>query len=173
MPIFKVFITPSPRHEILFVSKIINHPPVFCNVSGTPYLNADAAISSTMDAPTKEPAKPKWAATSPDIIGPVVCPVSIMEPKIPMADPRLSFVLRSAMSAEVAEVTMEMLKPNRMQTVIMPAKCVAREKAAIHAAPATGTQVFWGCLPCLSENLPIRGLETASVIIWEERHIPI
>ena len=50
-------------------------------------LNINAAIMRTIKAAKKDLENPKYVATTPETSGPVVCPMSMIEPRIPMADP--------------------------------------------------------------------------------------
>ena len=51
---------------------------------------------------------------NPETRGPAVCPISMTEPSRPIAEPLDSLLLRSAISADVAEVTIERLRPKAM-----------------------------------------------------------
>lgn len=59
--------------------------------------------------------RPKETARIPPTMGPVVCPIAIIEPSIPMAEPWLSVLLRSAICAALADVTIEIDKPRRIE----------------------------------------------------------
>jgi hypothetical protein len=93
-------------------------------------------------------------------------------PNTPMADPRISQRLMSATAAEVAEVTIERLRPMRMLNASSRIKFA---EAAMHAAAATpnnAPQTICPERPCRSDNLPMTGLVTASVITWAARQMP-
>jgi hypothetical protein len=47
-------------------------------------LNINAAIIRTIEAAKKDLENPKYVATTPETSGPVVCPMSMIEPRIPM-----------------------------------------------------------------------------------------
>lgn len=97
--------------------------------------NMHATIKSTSDAPVKDFEIPKYTAMTPDTKGPAVCPISIIEPSTPMAEPRPSILLRSAMNADVADVTTERLNPKRMLNTSRGTNEVNRENPPIQNAP--------------------------------------
>lgn len=78
---------------------------------------------------------PRCKPTNPEIRGPVVCPMSITDPNIPIAEPLVSLLLKSAMKAEVAEVTMDKLNPKRILKKSIEIKDLKREKLPIQIAP--------------------------------------
>src|SRR4030067_3221417 len=97
--------------------------------------NIDAAIMRTKDAPMNAFSYPKYAATIPEISGPVVWPISIIEPSTPIAEPWVSRLLKSEMKAEVAEVTMERLNPNNILNAIRGINDLKSEKLPMQIAP--------------------------------------
>jgi hypothetical protein len=126
--------------------------------------NIKAASISTKDALIKDFERLKYVATIPEIKGPVVCPMSIMEPRIPIAEPRASALLRSAIKADVADVTTDKLNPKRMLKTNKGKKDLNNEKLPIQSEPIKAPKNICGFLPCLSEKLPITGFIRARVM---------
>lgn len=120
---------------------------------------------NTTDAPIKEILYPKDDARMPAARGPMVWPISMTEPRRPMAEPWVSLLDRSAIYAEVADVTIERLKPKSMLHASSVRKEEKREKAAMESAPRMAPAMICGLLPCLSENLPMSGFVIARVRI--------
>ena len=123
-----------------------------------------ATKPSTKDALIKDFERLKYVATIPEIKGPVVWPMSIMEPRIPIAEPRPSALLRSAMKADVADVTTDKLNPKKMLKTNNGRKVLNNEKLPIQSEPINAPKKICGFLPCLSENLPITGFISARVM---------
>ncbi len=63
----------------------------------------------------KECVRLKETASIPPTIGPTVWPMSIIEPNMPMAAPWFPALLRSAICAALADVTMEIDTPRRIE----------------------------------------------------------
>ena len=72
----------------------------------------EAIVIRTREATKKEYPIPNCVAIIPAMIGPIVCPMSITEPRVPIADPVALCLLKSAINADVAEVTMDRQRPN-------------------------------------------------------------
>lgn len=127
--------------------------------------NKSEALTRTSAALMKDSLYPKDEATIPAASGPVVWPISMTEPRRPIAEPWVSFRERSAIYAEVADVTIERLRPKRMLNTSSRRNEEEREKAAMERAPNSEPAMICDLLPCLSENLPIIGFVIARVRI--------
>jgi hypothetical protein len=90
---------------------------------------------SIIAAPIKEYPKPKDEAIMPATIGPVACPTSIIEPSVPIAEPLVFFLLKSAINAEVADVTIERQNPNSMLKMKRGVNDLNKKKNPIHSDP--------------------------------------
>lgn len=121
----------------------------------------------------KEYPIPNCEATIPATIGPVVCPTSMIEPRVPIAEPLVLCLLRSAINAEVADVTIERQRPKDMLRRRRAMNVLKRKKLPMQTEPIIDPANICGFLPCLSENFPMRGFVSARVIICDERNIPI
>ncbi len=116
---------------------------------------------------------PNCDAIIPATIGPVVCPISIIDPSVPIAEPLVLSLVMSAISAEVADVTIERHRPNNMLRIRRGANDLKKKKLPIHSDPIMAPTKIWEVLPCLSENFPMKGFVRARVMICDERNIPI
>jgi hypothetical protein len=95
-----------------------------------------AAIAiSISEAPKKEYLMPNCEAIIPAMIGPAVCPMSIIEPSVPIADPLVLCLLKSAINADVAEVTMERQRPNNILIASSAIKDLKKKKLPIQNDP--------------------------------------
>jgi hypothetical protein len=94
-----------------------------------------AIAISISEAPKKEYPIPNCEAIIPAMIGPVVCPMSIMEPRVPIADPLVLCLLKSAINAAVAEVTMERHRPNNTLNRRKAIKDLEMKKLPIQIEP--------------------------------------
>ena len=142
-------------------------------LSMTPVRNRKAIDTSTREAAMKEYPMPNCVATSPATIGPVICPTSMIEPRVPIADPLVLCLLKSAISAEVADVTIERQRPKDMLRRRREIKDLKKKKLPMQTEPMSDPANICGFLPCLSENFPMIGFVRARVIICDERNIPI
>ena len=100
-----------------------------------PIKNREAIAISTSAAHKKEYPIPNCVATIPAIIGPVVCPMSIIEPSVPIAEPLVLCLLKSAINADVAEVTIERQRPNNTLNKRRVIKDLKMKKLPIHNEP--------------------------------------
>ena len=90
--------------------------------------------ASTAAAVRKEKGYPRPPATTPAAMGPLVWPMSMIDPSMPIAEPR-AVRLRSAMYAEVADVRVDMETPKKMLRTARAAKEPKRAKQPMEAAP--------------------------------------
>jgi hypothetical protein len=94
-----------------------------------------AIAMSTREAPMKEYPKANCEAIIPAIIGPVVCPISMIEPRVPIAEPLVLCLLKSAINADVAAVTIERPRPNNMLRTSSAIKDLKIKKLPIQNEP--------------------------------------
>ena len=121
----------------------------------------------------KEYRMPNCEATSPATMGPVVWPTSIIEPIVPIAEPLVLCLLKSAIKAEVADVTIERQSPKNILRMRRAINVLKRKKLPMQTEAIIDPAKICGFLPCLSENFPMTGFVRARVIICDERNIPI